>query len=54
MASKTMMEESSAPADLISLWAAGTKAGARGSRPRYRRRESQERVKEHSLKELMK
>ena len=45
MASKVGMEESSAPEALISLWAAGTKAGARGLSPRYRRTESQERVK---------
>ena len=37
MASKTGMEESSVPEDLTLLYAAGTKAGARGLRPRYGR-----------------
>ena len=44
-ASKTGMKKISATEDLISLWAAGTKAGVRGLRPHYRRAESQERVK---------
>ena len=46
------MEERSGPATSSIFCVAGTKAGARGLRPRYGRDQSRERVKEYSHKKL--